>query len=81
MVNCQAFECTNDKRKGFGRTFYSIPIPERYPEKSDCSISYESVGLRRLLNLLLDGKSVGDDQFASTFFQEDFETYRSSINY
>ena len=34
MVNCQAFGCNNDSRKGSGRNFYLIPNPERYPVKN-----------------------------------------------
>ena len=35
MVNCQAFGCNNDSRKGAGKTFYIISNPEKYPEKSE----------------------------------------------
>ena len=35
MVNCQAFGCNNDSRKGAGKTFYIISNPKKYPEKSE----------------------------------------------
>ena len=35
IVNCQAFGCNNDSRKGAGKIFYIISNPEKYPEKSE----------------------------------------------
>ena len=71
MVNCQAFGCNNDSRKGAGKTFYIISNPEKYPEKSELIARWlHNIGTGWTLKTFkfTHAKRVCEDHFAPTCF-------------